>query len=321
MEKTFQKAKTIDTLEFYSSGKLLLTGEYLVLKGAEAIGLKTKFGQSLKIKKVSAEFFSWTAYDQHKEVWLNLQFKLENGHFQVLDDYPSHGVSKDKIQLLFKLLSFIYKKKPSLFEEYLSFSTRLDFERSWGLGTSSTLVANLAKWSGLDAHKLLKASFGGSGYDIAIALENAHVLYSKERKMTTTKAIEFSPSFHEHIFFVYLNEKRNSREAIASFHEHFETEEPLNLLKDINAINNQILSAKTLKEFEEALFEHESILSIILNETPVKERLFPDYTGGICKSLGAWGGDFILVTGGKENWPYFHDKGFDTVLAYEEIIG
>jgi len=36
----------------YSNGKLLLTGEYLVLEGATALAVPTKFGQDLKVEKI-----------------------------------------------------------------------------------------------------------------------------------------------------------------------------------------------------------------------------------------------------------------------------
>ena len=36
---------------FYSNGKLLLTGEYLVIDGAKAIAIPTKKGQSLSVKE------------------------------------------------------------------------------------------------------------------------------------------------------------------------------------------------------------------------------------------------------------------------------
>ena len=32
---------------FYSNGKLLITGEYVVLDGAKALALPTKYGQNL----------------------------------------------------------------------------------------------------------------------------------------------------------------------------------------------------------------------------------------------------------------------------------
>ena len=36
---------------YYSNGKLLLTGEYVVLDGAKALAVPTKFGQLLNIKQ------------------------------------------------------------------------------------------------------------------------------------------------------------------------------------------------------------------------------------------------------------------------------
>ena len=40
----------METQTFYSNGKLLITGEYVVLDGAKALALPTKFGQSLLVK-------------------------------------------------------------------------------------------------------------------------------------------------------------------------------------------------------------------------------------------------------------------------------
>ena len=45
---------------FYSNGKLLITGEYLVLDGAKAFALPTKFGQKLTIEET--EGHCWTAH-------------------------------------------------------------------------------------------------------------------------------------------------------------------------------------------------------------------------------------------------------------------
>ena len=47
-----------------------------------------------------------------------------------------------------------------------------------------------------------------------------------------------------------------------------------------------------------------------------------DFDGGI-KSLGAWGGDFILAasaTGEETVKAYFSNKGLNTVIPYEEMI-
>ena len=38
------------------------------------------------------------------------------------------------------------------------------------------------------------------------------------------------------------------------------------------------------------------------------------------KVLGAWGGDFILASGGENTVDYFKDKGYTTVIPYREFI-
>jgi mevalonate kinase len=38
---------------FYSHGKLLISSEYAVLDGAQALALPTKFGQTLKVESTS----------------------------------------------------------------------------------------------------------------------------------------------------------------------------------------------------------------------------------------------------------------------------
>jgi hypothetical protein len=51
----------------------------------------------------------------------------------------------------------------------------------------------------------------------------------------------------------------------------------------------------------------------------VQKEMFSDYFGQT-KSLGAWGGDFILATGNDDTPIYFKNKGFDTVISYQDMI-
>ena len=64
---------------------------------------------------------------------------------------------------------------------------------------------------------------------------------------------------------------------------------------------------------------HEALLSNILSLTPVKKALFPDYPGSI-KSLGAWGGDFILATAEEAPDAYFRNKGYETIIPYQKMV-
>lgn len=90
----------------------------------------------------------------------------------------------------------------------------------------------------------------------------------------------------------------------------------------INKISESILKAETLEEFESLIREHEEIISSTLKMTKVKELMFSDYWGEV-KSLGAWGGDFVLVTSKKtkeETKKYFSSKKLDIFFSYEEFI-
>ncbi|PIZ07449.1 MAG: GHMP kinase, partial [Flavobacteriaceae bacterium CG_4_10_14_0_8_um_filter_34_31] len=44
---------------FYGNGKLLLTSEYLVLDGAKALAIPTKYGQYLEVEKLSEKVLLW----------------------------------------------------------------------------------------------------------------------------------------------------------------------------------------------------------------------------------------------------------------------
>ena len=59
----------METQTFYSNGKLLITGEYVVLDGAKALALPTKFGQSLVVKSGQNHQIKWTSFDSDKSIW------------------------------------------------------------------------------------------------------------------------------------------------------------------------------------------------------------------------------------------------------------
>jgi hypothetical protein len=80
-----------------------------------------------------------------------------------------------------------------------------------------------------------------------------------------------------------------------------------------------MIEVPTLAGFESLMEKHENLLSDVLQEQPVKQRLFPDYFGMI-KSLGAWGGDFVLATGDEKTMAYFKGKEYSTVIPYSRMI-
>ena len=228
--------------------------------------------------------------------------------------------SKESIaQTLQNILETAKQLNPKflLSDEGFKVKTNLTFPRNWGLGTSSTLINNIAQWATIDAFELLQNSFGGSGYDIACAQNDLPIIYQLQDGIPKIEVVEFNPSFSDNLFFVHLNIKQDSKKGIQRYKEkrgNINGE-----ISRISEITDEFITCADLGEFEKLIIEHELIISKIIQNKPIKEIAFPDYFGAI-KSLGAWGGDFVLVTGNKDTPAYFKQKGFEVVIPFNEMI-
>lgn len=169
----------------------------------------------------------------------------------------------------------------------------------------------------MDPYKLLEQTFGGSGYDIACAMYNTPITYQLTNGIRTVTPVSFKPEFKDSLFFVHLNKKQSSREGIAKYKARSKYSDTS--ISEISEISTKIVSCKSLEEFEFLITSHEKIISKVIGQEPIKEGLFKNYAGAI-KSLGAWGGDFILVTGNEQSQDYFRDKGFPTIAPYSDMI-
>jgi len=305
-------------MKYFSPGKLMLTGEYVVLNGAKALAIPTgNYGQSLQITPHDPSYHSWQSYEPCG-LWFEASFSPDLSGIL-------HTNDKEVALVLLRLFQYIQSKKPKVFEKNLYFKSELNFNRQWGLGSSSSLVANLAKWAKINPFALLNTGFGGSGYDVAVALENQTLIYQLLKQPPTSNSyvyrnkfpvwqkVDFQPSFASEVFLVYLNQKQNSRREIKKYKNTLPSEKTI---AEINHITEQLALTTNLSDFKKLLNRHEEILSKILQRPTIKESLFPDYPDTI-KSLGAWGGDFVLATGNRK---YFEDKGFDTILELTEIL-
>lgn len=117
---------------------------------------------------------------------------------------------------------------------------------------------------------------------------------------------------------MYLNKKRNSKSAIADYHTN-KTSQLSSYIAAINTLTQDILAANNIDVFTQLLHQHETLLSALLNTETVKNALFPEFDGAV-KSLGAWGGDFVLVVSKENPKSYFVAKGYETVIPYQEMI-
>jgi len=298
---------------FYSNGKLLITSEYLVLDGAKALALPTKFGQDLTVEPGSHDKIYWTSYDYDGSFWFDDTFAFSE--ITKKTQYENQPVKN----MLIAILHEAFLMKPDILKESEGYTitTNLTFPKFWGLGTSSTLINNIAQWLEIDAYTLLQNSFGGSGYDIACAQNHSPILYQRIDGKPIVTPIVFNPECAKNIYFVYLNQKQNSAAAIAAYRKKSNTLDTI--IPEFDAITDSILQENNFNSLASALTQHETQMSQILELPKVYETLFSDFNGTI-KSLGAWGGDFVLVLSKENPTDYFSRKGYKTIVSYADMI-
>ncbi len=309
----------MDTL-FYSQGKLLLSGEYFVLDGATALAVPTRLGQRLKVtySQSAKKILHWKSYDSNGQLWFEAVFDGEN--FDCLEKYAEQkSLVLEKVLKVAKKLAvnFLKDKESVLVETYL------EFPRLWGLGSSSTLIHSVAKWAGVNPFELLAKTFGGSGYDVACADSDGPIFYEKHPEGQQTTEALFDPPFKKQLYFVYLGQKQSSADGI-SYYKAIQkiTRKKEKLVQKITKISKKFVKVRILNDFEDLLNKHEQLIAESLQLTKVKDLYFQDYWGQV-KSLGAWGGDFVLVTSARseaETRQYFLEKGFEVFVPYQEMV-
>ncbi|MEY3366897.1 MAG: hypothetical protein RI973_52 [Bacteroidota bacterium] len=320
-----------DHLEkFHAHGKLLLTAEYFVLDGALALALPARRGQSLQIAAKDGggdPLLHWRSLDEQGHCWFEAAFDCR--HFEIAAAQDA-GIAERLQQILREARrlnpGFLLPGAGDF--QPVTAETRLDFPRLWGLGTSSTLISLVAQWAGVDAYELQFSTFGGSGYDIACATAREPVLYRLDRGRPIVEAAGFHPPFSAQLHFIYLGKKQDSRKGIARYRQWTAEsllQEPgglLAIIGQISGLTRAMLKAGRLDEFEDCLRQHESLVAATIGLPRIKELLFSDFPGEV-KSLGAWGGDFILATSSRpaaEVQKYFNEKGYSVFIAYDDLI-
>lgn len=326
---------------YKSNGKFLLTGEYLVLKGATALALPLKKGQSLEVENLDSNdgLIHWDAFYKTSDNGQRttdiahslVQSSESNSHWfsAVLDknDFSIKSTDdKEKAERLSDILTKAKALNENIFTEAhdYKFSTHLDFDPQWGLGSSSTLINNIAEWAEINPYKLLDQTFKGSGYDIACAKYNHPIFFEVMRTAPQAisqkiEAANFDPVFKDNLYFVYLGHKQNSAREVKAFlskDKNYDSE-----IKSISEISRALPNIQTLRDFCYFIKIHEEITAACLEQRRLR-KYFNDFEGEI-KSLGAWGGDFFLVA---TEWDeekvkkYFDSKDLNIVFRYQDIV-
>lgn len=270
--------------QFRSSGKLLLSGEYWVLHGAEALAIATEKGQTLHYEEADCELH-WVAKDSDDRVWMDCAANQ--------DPY------------LARILSAVLKLNGNL-PHRGRVSTRLEFNRNWGWGSSSSLIDLIAQWTDLDPMELHFETSEGSGFDVACARAGGAIAYQKTGPRSAVWNNVASAHWpHEHFGLVYLGGKQDSQREIAK-----KRREPLATELDaISELSRHLASSSNSEAWMQGIDELEDRTAAWLGMERVQKR-FPGVRATI-KSLGAWGGDFALaVAQDPEDLGYFSLNGY-----------
>jgi mevalonate kinase len=296
---------------YRANGKLLLTGEYLVLHGAKAIALPLKVGQSLTVSELwDSDSFVWRAYYEGK-LWFSC--KLNPIDFSILE--TSHSDKAETLSRIFRTIkSLNYEFSP---KAGTLFETTLEANPNWGFGSSSTLISLLSQWAKVDPFALNEMVFKGSGFDIASATAEGPIFYFRNNP---TEPISLDYPFADQLFLVYSGQKKKTAREVSSFLK--EKTVPEHLIADMTALSEAFAICRELNEFNKLIIQHEKLVGNLIGQVPVKELYFSDFDGEI-KSLGAWGGDFYLIStnlsflGVKK---YFENKGLSTLFRWDDLI-
>ena len=299
-------------MKFKSNGKLLITSEYLVMKGAMALAIPAKLDQELNVTSTNSDFVNWKSFNKNNQIWYEEKFFLDKGTLIY------HGKKNKMSDLIVRLFDYIHKfnnPEKSIGNEFI---WKINFNINWGLGSSSTLINNLSKWAKVNPYKLLFSVFNGSGYDIACCDKSNPIIFQKKDDYLSVSDTTFKPNFLNNLFLIFLNKKQDTQKSVQNF---LETDQSLSEgINQINEIVHEIENVKDITTFESLIERHEKIIANILQMPTIQNEKFPDYNNGVIKSLGSWGGDFVLATGDEKSVDYFEEKGFNTIRKISDLL-
>lgn len=288
-------------------GKIMLSGEYAVLKGARSLSFPVQFGQ----------LFTFSASCNSITISTNYKGKqLFNGFFTKKGDIVTTSSSKQARfmeEVLKTIVKIMHKDLPPFNLEIAS-----EYPLSWGLGSSSSFITGICRF--LDIHPLsvnekMKHS---SGFDVATQWKETPVLYKKlPRPVLEEAKVDFP--FANQLYFVWQGKKQSSKKSIQEFHKITWSK---NELQRITTISQELLRIKKIEGFIALIEEHEKTLSKVL-KMPVLQEKISAFEGIPAKSLGAWGGDFALLVW-RESFQklklHLRPAGYTVVIPWSKMV-
>lgn len=296
---------------FFSHGKLLLTSEYFVLDGAKALALPTKLGQTLAVEEGSQRsLIHWKTF-REGNLWLDATIDYEH-EIVLTANLPT---AAEFIASLLRTMKRMNSPKLQTSSSY-NLVSNIQFPEDFGLGSSSTLINNLATWGKVDPFVLNETVLGGSGYDIAVAQQGHSICYTKQNEERIIEKVNFQSSYKNDLIFIHLNKKQNTRAGIEMYRSRPKNKE---LIREFSKLTDEVLKCRSLENFSLLMQEHEAIMSNFLKIETIGDKYFKDCPRFV-KSLGAWGGDFVLSAKFENYESYFSSRNFHKVFTFDDLI-
>lgn len=289
---------------YYAPGKILLVGEYAVTKGFEGLAVPVKTGQWMDVWEFNSpgnaeDRLIFNALDLHGSTWFSESFDIEflKRNSANYADAPSTNASTDSEDShLLKVLTLV---SPNFWKPGKSyrFETRLEFDRNSGLGSSSTFIELVCRYFKLDPFQVQDKVFGGSGYDVAIAAVQKPLIFWRTESDIHFRQWSLNPELTKDWKVVFLGNKVNSRTSTSQVNDMLDDlAKDENYQMQIQKIIEIVRDAKELMAVETGIEMYQMFLSQLLGlVTPYTFFGVKPLPRGVCKWLGAWGGDMLLV--------------------------
>ena len=272
----------------------MLAGEYLALYGLETFAFPVKFGQKLTVWQSESDGneLKWSSINYLRETWFTTEIDTDSVLEKTTDNATVSGRICELIQAAKDLNpNFMLKGRYRVEME-------LEFDQAFGLGSSSTLVSLVAQWAKVDALVLQEKVFGGSGYDAAVSSVQKPLIYWRNDKNKPNWALwQMDLEVSQNWFLCFPGVKVNSRRSLKEVKERLELISTDSfMMAQLDNILQQIKSADTADAMELSLEIWQAFIAQSLGlKTAYQDLKIEQMKGGLCKYLGAWGGDVFLV--------------------------
>lgn len=301
---------------YRANGKLIITAEYLVMQGALALAVPVRFGQQMTVELLEnlPGRIEWTAFANENR-WFYAGFGMHN--------WTCYSTNNEEAALrLVALLRTAAEMNPHRFNPAggYTITTNANFSLSWGLGSSSSLVAMISEWTGVDPFGLLFRTASGSGCDVAASMSDGPILYRIGNTSPQVEPVDYFPPFHRQMWFVYLGNKQLTHSEISSFNKQVPASS--SQIEQMDVLTRTMWQATDIVQCTRTMREHDQLIGSLLKRKPLQEERFQEFNGRI-KQLGAWGGDFALAVSemeGGEVKNYFTGRGLPVVFSFAELV-